>query len=120
MPAKIETRTIFKTFETPTGPVQALGEVDLAAQPGEFVALGGESGCGKTTLLRIVAGLVAPTQGEVWIEGERVTGPSQHVGVVFQRPVLLPWRTAVENVLLPAHVRRLSLADAAAEARGLL
>ena len=120
MPAKIETRTIFKTFETPTGPVQALGGVDLAAQPGEFVALVGESGCGKTTLLRIVAGLVAPTQGEVWIEGERVTGPSQHVGVVFQRPVLLPWRTAVENVLLPAHVRRLSLADAAAEARGLL
>ena len=118
--ARIEARSVFRTFETPSGPVQALRGVDLAARPGEFVALVGESGCGKTTLLRILAGLVAPTQGEVRIDGARVGGPSQEVGVVFQRPVLLPWRTALENVLLPAQVQRLPLADAATEARNLL
>jgi NitT/TauT family transport system ATP-binding protein len=120
MTARIEARGVVKSFETPTGPVQALWGVDLAARPGEFVTLVGESGCGKTTLLRILAGLDTPTQGEVRIDGSRLGGPSQEVGMVFQRPVLLAWRTALENVLLPAQVQRLSLADAAVNARALL
>jgi len=120
MTAKIEARGLFKAFQTPSGPVQALRAVDLAAQPGEFVALVGESGCGKTTLLRVLAGLVLPTQGEVWIDGTRLRGPSRQIGMVFQRPVLLPWRTAVENVLLPAQVQRLPFAEAALDARSLL
>ena len=120
MPVTIEARDVSKVFETPSGPVQALRRVDLAAESGEFVALVGESGCGKTTLLRVLAGLVQPTQGEVWIDAARLAGPSQHIGVVFQRPVLLSWRTALENVLLPAQVQRLPLAKAAAEARMLL
>ena len=120
MMAKIEARGVVKTFETPSGPVQALRGVDLAARPGEFVALVGESGCGKTTLLRILAGLEAPTQGEVRIDGAPLGGPSQEVGVVFQRPVLLPWRTTLENVLLPAQVRRATSAGAVDEAGALL
>ncbi len=120
MPVRVEARGVSKTFETPSGPVQALWGVNLTAQPGEFVALVGESGCGKTTLLRILAGLVAPTAGEVWMNGALLPGPSQEIGIVFQRPVLLPWRTAMENVLLPAQVQRFRRAEAAAEARNLL
>jgi NitT/TauT family transport system ATP-binding protein len=120
MTAKVEASNIYSEFGSPTGPMLALRHVDLTAQPGEFVTLVGESGCGKTTLLRILAGLIPPTQGEVRIDGAPVTGPSSHVGIVFQRPVLLPWRTAMENALLPAQVQGLPLERAGAEAKALL
>lgn len=117
---KVEARDVFSEFGSPTGPMLALRQVNLAAQPGEFLTLVGESGCGKTTLLRILGGLLPPTRGEVRIDGQRVTKPSEHVGIVFQLPVLLPWRTATENVLLPAQVRELPMEQAGAEARSLL
>ncbi|HSB70612.1 MAG TPA: ABC transporter ATP-binding protein [Candidatus Methylomirabilis sp.] len=120
MTAKVDARGIFSEFGTPTGPMLALRQVDLTAQEGEFVTLLGESGCGKTTLLRILAGLLPPARGEVRIDGSPVTGPHPQVGIVFQRPVLLPWRTARENVLLPAQVHGLPLDRAGAEANGLL
>jgi NitT/TauT family transport system ATP-binding protein len=117
---KIEARGISSEFTTPSGPMLALRDVDLTAQAGEFVTLVGESGCGKTTFLRIVAGLLPPNRGEMRIDGVAVTGPSREVGIVFQRPVLLPWRTAMENVLLPAQVRGLPPEQACAEAEALL
>ncbi len=61
----------------------------------------GPSGCGKSTLLRLVAGLIAPTRGTITIEGRRVDGPREDVGIVFQKPTLLPWASALENVLMP-------------------
>lgn len=79
------------------GAVLALRPTDLSVAPGEFLTLLGPSGCGKTTLLRILAGLITPTEGRV----ERSAGMS---GYVFQRPVLLPWRSALDNVLLPVQV----------------
>jgi NitT/TauT family transport system ATP-binding protein len=120
MSVTIEARGISSDFATPAGPMLALRDIWLTAEAGEFVAVVGESGCGKTTLLRILAGLLLPMAGEVRIGGAPLTGPSRHVGMVFQRPVLLPWRTALENVLLPAQVRGLDTGQSAKEARGLL
>lgn len=78
---------------------------DVAAS--EFVSLLGPSGCGKSTLLMMVAGLVDKTEGEISINGAPVTGPRPEIGVVFQQPVLLPWRTVLDNVLFPIELLRL-------------
>jgi NitT/TauT family transport system ATP-binding protein len=81
--------------------VVAVEGVDLEVRKGEFVSLVGASGCGKSTLLRMIAGLTHASDGEVELNGTPVTGPRQDVGLMFQRPTLLPWRTALNNVLLP-------------------
>jgi NitT/TauT family transport system ATP-binding protein len=102
------------------GELLALDGVDLAVAPGEFVALVGESGCGKSTLLRLVAGLLAPSAGRVALGGEPVQGPREDTALVFQRSVLLEWRTVLDNVLLPVEIRGLPRARYVAEARALL
>jgi NitT/TauT family transport system ATP-binding protein len=82
----------------------ALRGISLSIETGTFVSLLGPSGCGKTTLLRIVNGLVRPSQGEVVIDGKRVTGPSAERAMVFQEFNLLPWRSARRNVEMPLEV----------------
>lgn len=104
-PPVVEVRGVAKRFATKGGAVEALASVDLAVRGSEFVSLVGPSGCGKSTLLSIVAGLLRPSEGEALIEGRRVTGPPREVGVMFQNPVLLDWRTARSNVLLPIEIR---------------
>lgn len=84
--------------------VHALEGVSLSIAQGEFVAIAGPSGCGKTTVLKLVAGLMPATRGQVLIDGTPVRGPQKNVGMAFQNPTLLPWRTALENVLLPLEV----------------
>ncbi len=101
-------------------PLLALDGVDLTVRASEFVAIVGESGCGKSTLLRLVAGLLQPTAGRVTLAGQPVTAPRPDVALVFQRSVLLEWRTVLDNVLLPVEIRRLPKARYAAEARALL
>ena len=81
--------------------VQAVGGVSLSIAPGEFVSIVGPSGCGKSTILRLVAGLLPNTAGTVTVGGSTVEGPRQDVGMMFQRPTLLPWKTSLENALLP-------------------
>jgi NitT/TauT family transport system ATP-binding protein len=90
-----------KAYATRDGRLLAIDGVSFDLAAGEFLALVGPSGCGKTTLLRILAGLIRPSGGEVLFQGEPITGPRDGIGVVFQEPVLLPWRTVIENVLLP-------------------
>lgn len=116
----LETQALEKTFVSKRGSVLALTRTDLRVPKGSFVAVVGPSGCGKTTLLRILAGLETPSSGRVLLEGSDVTGPSPLVGVMFQRPVLLPWRSVLDNVLLPVSVARMKPADFVDSARKLL
>ena len=92
------------TYEAASGPVEALAGISLAVEAGEFVSLVRPSGCGKSTLLRIVAGLRPATEGAVRVGGNIVRAPIADVGMVFQAPILLKWRSIVQNVLLPAEL----------------
>ncbi|WBL19266.1 ABC transporter ATP-binding protein [Citricoccus sp. NR2] len=101
-----------KTYKTDRGHVQALSNINLEVRQGEFVSLVGRSGCGKTTLLRIMAGLIPPTSGQVLIEGqslwtgERVNSKLiRNLGVVFQEANLFPWYSIEENIALPLKLR---------------
>jgi NitT/TauT family transport system ATP-binding protein len=95
---------VSQTFSGRAGDVAALRHVDLGVDRGEFVAVVGRSGCGKSTLLRLIAGLMRPTSGRILVDGAPVTGPRRDVALMFQRPALLPWRTVLDNVMLPAEV----------------
>ena len=82
----------------------AVEDITLSIAPGEFVAIVGPSGCGKSTFMKLATGLKPPTRGEVDVDGARVTGPLKIVGMAFQAPTLLPWRTTLDNVLLPLEI----------------
>jgi NitT/TauT family transport system ATP-binding protein len=98
----LEAKSISKSFVTRgREPVEAIADLTFEVSSGEFFSVVGPSGAGKTTLLKIIAGLIPPTRGEVWVQGEAVRGPLEDFGMVFQNPVLLQWRTALDNVLLP-------------------
>jgi NitT/TauT family transport system ATP-binding protein len=107
---KISVQDSVKEFE---GGVLAVDHVSFEARPGEFVSVVGPSGCGKSTLLRLIAGLIPLTAGRISINGREVIEPRQDVALMFQRPTLLPWQTALQNALLPRTLRR--KADDAAE-----
>jgi len=118
--AAVEISGIRKTFLSTRGAIQALTETSLTIRQGEFVAIVGPSGCGKSTLLSLIAGLDAPSAGKILIEGQEVRGPHDSLGVVFQRDLLLDWRTAMDNVLLQVEMRGLLPKEYAARARELL
>jgi NitT/TauT family transport system ATP-binding protein len=84
--------------------VRAIEDVTLAIARGEFIAVVGPSGCGKSSLLKLISGLHPPASGRLEVEGRPVTGPLRSVGMAFQNSNLLPWRTALENVLLPLEI----------------
>ncbi len=120
-PASLEVTGLGKLYRTRSGEtMEALRDINLAISPGEFVTVVGPSGCGKSTLLRILAGIMRQTGGQVAMRGVPVHGPSRDVGVVFQAPVLLPWWTVLQNVLLPVVVQRRDRAVFEPRARGLL
>ena len=104
----IQARGIDKIYQTRQGEdVVALQDVTFHLKQAEFVSVVGPSGCGKSTLLRILGGLLPLTSGEALLHGTPIRGPRRDIGVVFQNPVLLPWRTVLENALLPIQVHGL-------------
>jgi nitrate/nitrite transport system ATP-binding protein len=96
----LEISHLTKTFPGPTGPHLVVDQFQLSVMEGEFVCLIGHSGCGKSTILSIIAGLASATEGGAILDGREVTEPGTDRGVVFQSPSLLPWLTAFENVML--------------------
>lgn len=100
MPA-IRFRGVEMRFDTQAGELVALRDVDLAIEKHQFVAVLGPSGCGKSTLMRLVAGLLKPSRGSVEVDGRPVTEPRDNIGIVFQKPTLLPWATLEDNVVFP-------------------
>ena len=103
----VDVAGVGKTYRRAGRETHALESIDLAIRSGEFLAIVGPSGCGKSTLLRIVAGLVSASRGDVRVEGTRVDRPQTNLGIVFQSPVLLDWRTALDNVLVQVELRSL-------------
>ncbi|GBD38947.1 Bicarbonate transport ATP-binding protein CmpD [bacterium HR37] len=95
---RLQVVNVSKVFKTNYGKVTALDNINLTIHEGEFVCIVGPSGCGKSTLLNLIAGLDKPTQGEIWSNGNRVTGPGSDRVVVFQEGALFPWLTVIENV----------------------
>ena len=116
----IEYERVRKIYNSGSDEVTALEEVSFGVEPGEFVTVVGRSGCGKSTLLKISAGLLSTTGGTVRIAGNPVTGPLTNIGIVFQSPVLLAWRKALDNVLLQIESRGLNVAAYRKKALDLL
>jgi len=111
--AAISIQRVAKTYRAADGrEIAALSPIDLEIAPGEFVCLLGRSGCGKTTLLNMIAGFVVPTEGAISVGGERVTGPGRGKGVVFQQFGLFPWLTARRNIEFACRQRGLSKSEA--------
>jgi NitT/TauT family transport system ATP-binding protein len=120
-PALIRARGLSKVYATATsGEVVALKNLDFEIYDGEFVSVVGQSGCGKSTLLKVLAGLLPYTAGSVELNGMVLRGPTSETAVVFQSPVLLPWRTVLDNVLLPIEFRKLPMASYRRSASDLL
>jgi NitT/TauT family transport system ATP-binding protein len=100
----IDVAGLCKTYSTRDGPIVTLDAVSFSVAAQEFVSVLGPSGCGKTTVLKVIAGLVPASDGQVQIEGIRVTGSQRKIGIVLQVPALMRWRTAIRNVMLPAEI----------------
>jgi len=117
---QIRVRHLSLRYGTGDDAVVALADIDFRVREGEFVSIVGPSGCGKSTLLRILAGLMPPTDGEASLGGTTITGPRRDIGVVFQSPVLFPWRTVLANAEVPVDVQGLDRKAMRARALELL
>ena len=116
----ISIERVAKTFVGRNGTVQALSAVDLAVAPGEFISIVGPSGCGKSTLMMLVSGLIPLETGAIRIDGKEVRKPVSELGIVFQQDALLEWRSALDNVVLQAQIRKQDKVAATKRARELL
>jgi NitT/TauT family transport system ATP-binding protein len=116
----ISVEDVSKVFTSGARSVIALDRISCEFHAGTFVSIVGPSGCGKSTLLKIIAGLMPVSSGNVSVGGRRVTGPLENVGMVFQAPLLLKWRSVLGNILLPVEFARLDVARHRETARALI
>jgi len=114
-------RQLSKRYGTRAGPdMLALSGVDIEVAHDEFVTLVGPSGCGKSTLLKLFGGVIRPSEGVLSFDGRPLEQPSRNIGMVFQRPVLLPWRSVLGNILFPVEMLGYRVADYRDEAKRLI
>lgn len=113
-------RELSAVFPNGNGGLQALDRISFSVLPQEFVCVLGPSGSGKSTLLRILAGLLSPTEGKVIYQGSNIDGPRRDIGFVFQKANLMPWRTVIENIVLPLELEGCNAADADRQAREMV
>jgi NitT/TauT family transport system ATP-binding protein len=100
----VDLRGVRLAYGQGSGATLALADATLSIRQGEFIAVVGPSGCGKSTLMKLVTGLLPATSGEVMVRGQKVIAPIKGVGMAFQNPTLMPWRTTLDNILLPLEV----------------
>jgi len=122
--AFVDLRAVSLTYRLGKDTTHALADATLSIERGEFVAVVGPSGCGKSTIMKLVTGLLPPSGGEIHVRGARVERPIKGVGMAFQNPTLMPWRTTLDNILLPMevvepHKRRFRSHRAEYEARAM-
>jgi NitT/TauT family transport system ATP-binding protein len=117
---RLEYRDVTMRFAQGTGHLTAVQGVNIAVRDGEVVSLIGPSGCGKSTLLNIGSGLTAPSEGQAFVDGERVEGPNAHVAFMLQKDLLLPWRTVAENVMFGVEIQGVAAAERRKRAATLL
>mgnify|MGYP003344075762 CR=1 FL=1 len=106
--AQVHLRGVKKTYDNKVEVIHGIG---MEIADGEFIVIVGPSGCGKSTLLNMGSGLYLPSEGEVFVDGEPVTGPNRHVAFMLQKDLLLPWRTVTENVMLGVEIQGVAAAE---------
>ena len=116
----VELSNVRQLYFSDHGEVEAIRDITLTVQEGEFVSIVGQSGCGKSTLLSIIAGLIAPTSGHTRIKGKRVLGPTRQTGYMLQYDTLFEWRTIFDNVMLGPEIQGMDRDQARNRANDLL
>ncbi len=116
----LEVKDLDVTFTDGKGILQALNEINFSVDREQFVCVVGPSGSGKSTLIRVLAGFLKPTTGEVLLDGSRVIKPRRGVGIVFQKANLMPWRSVLKNITLPLEINQVPLREAEERARELI
>lgn len=111
---------IEQKYQAENGEITAIKSISFSAKKGEFISIVGPSGCGKSTLLSIISGILKPTNGEVYINGERIEGISSHIGYMLQKDNLLDWRTIYKNILLGLEIRKMKTEENIARTENLL
>ena len=115
----IDLKSVTHAYTTKAGPLPVLDNLTFSIAENSFCAVVGPSGCGKSTLTRLVSGLMMPNEGEVWLHNQKVTSPRPTVGMAFQNPVLLEWRTILDNVLLPMEIVKSPMSGKQARERAM-